>query len=263
MSAKLGYLWRLAATGFCFFAFSAGGLVLSVAVFPVLMLLPPASRARHARHAIRQSFRLFLRVMEALGIMRMELVGAEKLRRCSGMLVLANHPTLIDVVALLSVLPTASCVVKQALWRNPFLGGVVRAANYISNAEGEPLVDACVRHLADGHPLIIFPEGTRSRPGQPIRFLRGASFIALKSGVPILPVLIHCDPPTLTKRERWYQIPPRRFRLRIEVLDSVDARRWVATNEASPLLARRLTRGLEGYFARELARYGCPDHAQA
>jgi 1-acyl-sn-glycerol-3-phosphate acyltransferase len=38
--------------------------------------------------------------METVGIMRMEVDGAEKLRECGGMLVLANHPTLIDVVAL-------------------------------------------------------------------------------------------------------------------------------------------------------------------
>ena len=263
MSGRLGYCWRLVATGFCFAAFSAGGLALTLFAFPALLLLPRARRAPRARRLIRGSFRLFLRIMEALGIMRMEIVGGERLERCGGMLVLANHPTLIDVVVLLSLLPTASCVVKQALWRNPFLGGVVRAADYISNSEGEQLVDACVRHLCDGNALVIFPEGTRSQPGKPLRFLRGASFIALKSGVPILPVLIDCTPPTLTKREKWYQIPPRRFHLRIDVLDCVDARRWVATNEASPLVARRLTRGLEDFFTRQLARYGCLDHAQA
>ena len=263
MSAGLNYAWRLAATGVCFMTFSAGGLVLSLLLLPVLMLTPRRNRASRARRVIRQSFRLFIWLMEAMGIMRLELIGGDKLRGCGGMLVLANHPTLIDVVALLSVLPTASCVVKQALWRNPFLGGVVRAADYISNAEGDSLVDECVRHLQDGHALVIFPEGTRSQPGKPIRFLRGASFIALKSGVPILPVLIDCSPPTLTKREKWYQIPPRRFHLRIEVLDTLDARQWSASSEVSPLVARRLTRGLEGYFAKELSRYGHTGHAQA
>jgi 1-acyl-sn-glycerol-3-phosphate acyltransferase len=263
MSASLNYGWRLAATGFCFAAFSAGGLALTLFYFPALLVTPSARRSQYARQAIRRSFRLFLWTMEKLGIMRMELVGAEKLRDCHGALVLANHPTLIDVVALLSILPTASCVVKRALWRNPFLGGVVRAANYISNDDGESLVDDCVRHLAEGNPLVIFPEGTRSQPGTPLRFLRGASFIALKSGAPILPVLIHCNPPTLTKREKWYQIPPRSFHLRIEVLDKVDARRWVGSNEASPLIARQLTRGLEDFFTKELSRHGCTDHAQA
>jgi 1-acyl-sn-glycerol-3-phosphate acyltransferase len=260
---SLNYLWRLAATGFCFFAFSAGGLALTLVFFPTLLLTPRAGRTERARRMIRQSFRLFLWMMETLGIMRLELVGAERLDHSRGMLILANHPTLIDVVALLSVLPTASCVVKQALWRNPFLGGVMRTANYISNAEGDALVDACAQHLADGNPLVIFPEGTRSQPGQPLRFLRGASFIALRSGVPILPVLIDCNPSTLTKREKWYQIPPRRFHLRLEVLEAVDAQQWVASNEISPLVARRLTRGLENFFTKELARYGRTDHAQA
>ena len=66
MNAALNYCWRLAATGFCFFAFSAGGLLLTLFVFPALLLTSRRDRAQHARRAIRQSFRLFLWIMEGL-----------------------------------------------------------------------------------------------------------------------------------------------------------------------------------------------------
>jgi 1-acyl-sn-glycerol-3-phosphate acyltransferase len=252
MISRLNYLWRLMATGCCFAVFGLGGFALSVAVFPVLRTLPQNQCLPLTRRVIHKSFACFMWLMRTLGIMRMEVVGADKLRHCRNVLVLANHPTLIDVVALISLMPTASCVVKQALWKNPFLGGVVRAAGYISNSDSDRLIDACARDLTQGSPLIVFPEGTRTQPGMPLHFQRGAAYIALRSGVPILPVLIDCNPSTLTKREKWYHIPCRSFHLRIQVLSPLSGAQWVSMDEPQTVAARKLTQGLESFFTQEL-----------
>ena len=259
MMRTLNYYWRLVATGGCFATFGIGGLLLSTLVFPPLLVLPKHKRDIHARWIIHKSFGLFMWLMESVGIMRFEVSGADQLRNCENTLVLANHPTLVDVVALISLMPSASCVVKQALWKNPFLGGVVRAANYISNSDPEKLIDDCAADLATGHSLIIFPEGTRSRPGCPLQFLRGAAYIALKSEKPILPVLIDCNPTTLTKREKWYQIPHRRFHLRVHALDPITIHRWVRQEEPSAIAARKLNAGLEAFFSEQLRCMGGPD----
>lgn len=256
MTTSLDYYWRLAATGGCFAAFGVGGLLLATFVFPTLLLLPKERRKLRTRWIIHKSFGLFMSLMEAVGIMRFEVHGAEKLRSSRNTLVLANHPTLIDIVALVSLIPTASCVVKQSLWDNPFLGGVVRAAGYISNSEPETLLDDCVKDMAGGNPLIIFPEGTRTQLGMPLHFLRGAAYIGLRSGMPILPVLIDCTPTTLTKREAWYQIPRRRFHLRLDVLGPISANCWVRSTDQPAIAARKLSMGLEEYFTQELKRYG-------
>ena len=138
---------------------------------------------------------------------------------------------------------------------DPFLGGVVRSAGYLSNSDSDGLVDDCARDLRAGRPLIIFPEGTRTWPGEPLGFQRGAAYIALRSGAPVLPVLIDCLPSTLTRREKWYQIPPRPFHLRIKVLDPLQAERWVSPGEAQTIAARKLTRALEEFFVLELAKW--------
>jgi len=263
MSARVGYYWRLLATGGCFAAFGLGGLALATCIFPALLFIPGKTRTQRVRWVIHKSFGLFIWFMEKVGVMRFEVTGAERLRHCRNALVLANHPTLIDVVALISLMPAASCVVKSALWKNLFLGGVVRAAGYISNSDPESLITDCANDLNAGHPLIIFPEGTRSVPGQPLRFVRGASYIALKSGVPILPVLIDCSPTTLTKREKWYQIPHRRFHLRVDVLEPIQTSLWTTPGEPDTLAARKLTQSLENFFTQELARYGRIEPTQA
>jgi 1-acyl-sn-glycerol-3-phosphate acyltransferase len=255
MIARLNYLWRLAATGICFTVFGVGGFLLALLVFPLLRFAAGESRLRRIRWATHKSFALFLWFMEVVGVMRMEVVGAEKLRNCRNTLVLANHPTLIDVVAMISLMPMANCVVKQALWKNPLLRGVVRGAAYLSNSDSNSLIDDCSAALLAGDPLLVFPEGTRSRPGEALCFQRGAAYIALRSGVPVLPVLIDCSPSTLTKRERWYHIPPRRFHLRIKVLEPVGTSQWVNPGEVQTIAARKLTRAFESLFTLELRKW--------
>ena len=253
IGARLNYAWRLLATGGCFAVFGLGGLVLWVFVFPALRLISRRHCAEHTRWVIHKAFAVFLWLMQAVGIMRLDVDGGERLRGSQGTLILANHPTLIDVVVLVSLLPDASCVVKQALWTNPFLGGVVRAARYISNADADRLIDDCADDLRRGKALVVFPEGTRTRPEQPLKFQRGASYIALRSRVPLLPVLIDCMPTTLTKREKWYQIPARRFHLRVRVLDAAAVERWTNPAETQTIAARQLTRALENFFTQELS----------
>jgi 1-acyl-sn-glycerol-3-phosphate acyltransferase len=185
--------------------------------------------------------------------MRLETSGVERLHRVSAVLVLANHPSLIDVVVLLSLMPKATCVVKGGLWSSPVFAGVVSAAGYIKNdSTPEQLLEDCERELAAGNAVIIFPEGTRSRPNEPLKFLRGAAHVALKSGRPIVPVLLHCNPPTMTKGSRWYQIPPQPFHFRVSVRGDLRAETLADVGQPPVIAARRLTSALEGYFSEEL-----------
>lgn len=253
MIMRLNYYWRVVATGGCFALFGLGGIALWTFVFPMIRALPGRAKAERIRWVIHCAFRVFLWFMQTVGIMRLKVEGAERLREANGMLVVANHPTLIDVVALISLMPDASCVVKQKLWKNPCLGGVVRAAGYISNSDSDRLMSVCAQDLRRGWPMIIFPEGTRSRAGQPLEFLRGAAYIALRSRRPVLPVLIDCSPSTLTKREKWYQIPRRPFCLRIKVLEPRSVESLADVGQAQTIVARRLTEALETLFTRELA----------
>ncbi len=253
LKIKVNYYWRLFATGGCFIVFSFGALILSAIVFPLMQIVSGPKKAKRARWVISKVFGLFLWLMQATGIMRLEVIGGDKLQSCRNVLVLANHPTLIDVVALVSLMPTASCVVKQALWHNPFMWGVVRAANYISNDEPDALVKDCAKDISTGQPLLIFPEGTRSVPGKPLKFKRGAAYMMLSSNVSILPVIISCRPSTLTKGEKWYKIPKQQFHLKIEVNNEIALNQLVSSEDPPTIAARKLTLALEKYFTHELA----------
>jgi len=255
MIEQLDRLWRTGATGVCFALFGLGGLGLRFLVFPTLSLSSrePARRSQLARRWIRGSFRLFVGLMSTLGVLSYELHGFERLRR-RGLLVLANHPSLIDVVFLMAFIDHADCVVKAALLNNPFTRGPVRATGYICNDSGPELIDQCIASLRAGNNLILFPEGTRTAVAGSRPLRRGAANVAVRGECDITPVLIRCEPPTLGKGGKWYRVPPRRVHYRLEVRDDIRIDDFLAPGSPA-IAARRLTRHLQEFFARETTPY--------
>ena len=172
----------------------------------------------------------------------------DRLVALRGTIVVANHPSLLDVVFLISLVPQAQCVVKHQLWANRFLRGVVAAAGYIRNdLAPEELLARCTASLRAGDNLVIFPEGTRTRPGLPIRLQRGFANIAEASRADIQVVRITCSPTMLAKGVPWYGIPPRRGHFRLFVEHRVRFRDYPDTLSRA-LRVRRLTRDLEVFF---------------
>jgi len=249
-SGLVGRAWRVFATGFCFTVFGIGGLLQGLTLFPLLRLLSGSRRRAQPviRAALRHNFRLFVGLMRTLGLLTYEVRGRERLLS-QGQLIVANHPTLIDVVFLLSLVPDATCVVKQGLWRNPFLRGPVAWAGYVANSDSESLVRDCSAALRAGHSLVMFPEGSRTVPGRPIHLKRGAAQIAIASRAPVLPVVIDCEPLTLTKDSPWYRVPERRphWTLTVGTLipDSL-----IEASAPPSIAARHLTQHLASVFAR-------------
>ena len=260
MIATLERGWRVIATGIAFSSFGLGGLLLRVVYFPLLDLVvrDPLRKSRLARAMVSRSFAAFIEFMRRLGILRYRIVGAEKLRR-DGLLILANHPTLIDVVFLISLVANADCVVKARLARNPFTRGPVQATNYICNEPGAGLIEDCIRSLRAGSNLVIFPEGTRTPLDGAMRLQRGAANVAVRGGIDVTPVLIECTPRSLTKGLPWWRVPITRMHFRIEVRDDIAVQPFLAEAHGEhALAARRLTDHLHSYFATEK-----PAHAGA
>lgn len=252
---RLNYIWRLAGTGVAFAALFGGGALLALTTFPIVHLTTPPGNRRRERNQvlIHLLFRFYVGMLQFLRLIDLEVSGAEKLKDGAGRLIVANHPSLLDVVLLMALVRRAQCVVKKELWESPYLGRLVRGAGYIRNdLELDAMLTACRTALAEGNSLIIFPEGTRSVPHEPIRLRRGFANIATLLQARIQLVTITCQPPTLVKGENWWIIPPRRPLFRVEVGDCLDASGWLDCKYRS-LAVRKLVRRVEDYYAERLS----------
>jgi 1-acyl-sn-glycerol-3-phosphate acyltransferase len=248
------FYWRVIGTTLSFVVFGVGAVLLGSLVFPLLHLVygRGIEHRGKVRATLRRAMRFFVRFMRGVGVLDYEFRGVERLGR-PGQLIIANHPSLIDVVFLLGFAGESSCVVKRALFTSVLTRGAVSAAGYISNDPTPDMIEGASAALERGESVIMFPEGTRTRPGEPLCFHRGAANIALRAARVVTPVYIRCRPTTLTKAEPWYRIPSRRVQLTLEVGKDIDPALMRASGPR-PMASRAFNELLQTHFESELGR---------
>jgi len=255
IGARLDYAWRVFATGFSFAAFGLGGISLGLSLVLFLFPLPLSLQWKYRiiRHLLSKVFAIYLFFLHISGLLTHEFKGLERLNQ-PGQLVIANHPSLLDVVFLISLVKRANCVIKQGVRENLFTFIPSKIAGYITNAD-KNMMAKCKESLVRGDTLIIFPEGTRTTPGQPLKLMRGVANIAIASQKNITPVLIRCAPPTLIKGQKWYDIPATPPHFSIEVLADINIEPYLRLPYQSKA-ARQLTRTLEETYSKQLEQKG-------
>jgi 1-acyl-sn-glycerol-3-phosphate acyltransferase len=109
---------------------------------------------------------------------------------------MANHQSYMDIPALLGYLPVQFRIIaKESLFKVPFMGWHLRRAgnipiNRTNRREAMRSINAAVERIRGGTSVVVFPEGTRSRTGELQDFKAGSFKLAVKAGVPIVPVTI-------------------------------------------------------------------------
>ena len=196
-----------------------------VALIPVAVVFfrDRKARTRWLRAALHKGAKLWLGFHELLGVLDVQIEDHREpgLRSnedaSTPVLVIANHPSLIDVLLITATLPNLCCVLKGALHYNPLFTTLIRYLDYLPNSDPERMLAEGNERLLAGEQLLIFPEGTRTEPGKPLQFRMGAAELAARSGACVLPVTIHTNSPYLSKGVPWYQWPTDRLCYRLEL----------------------------------------------
>ena len=251
IAKKMNYGWRLFATAAVYFLFGIGGILLPILALS-FYLIPGSlyTRQKRTRVLVHWTFRGYIHLLRLSRVMQWEVTGKERLKK-PGVLVISNHPTLLDVVFLIAFMPNADCIVKSSLMMNPAMRGFVSLTGYIKNDSGKLLIDDVQRSLNNGSSLIIFAEGTRTKANGNISFQRGAANIVIRTKTAPTPVVINCFPKTLRKNDKWYDVPEHKVYLLIRVLEEMKVEKFMST--PASVGARQLTKHLEEFFKREIA----------
>jgi 1-acyl-sn-glycerol-3-phosphate acyltransferase len=227
-------LLRILLTGTAFFLFWTGGAILSWIVIPAISVYhrrDPVLRARRCREVVSLGFRWHIAYMQLCRLVAFSPREIQAQLPRTPFVLVANHPTLIDVVLLLASYPSICCVVKGPLFRSPMVGRLLRQGNHIdagdgSAFDGAAVVQGAIDRLRAGDPVLIFPEGTRSPEEGLGRFKAGAFVIACRAQAPVIPVLIKVSPRGLMKGMPWYTVPDGTMRFTMSVQPAFDTARY-------------------------------------
>jgi 1-acyl-sn-glycerol-3-phosphate acyltransferase len=157
------------------------------------LLVSPFDRTGELQHACA---RWWCRLVAWTIFARIRVHGVEHVQRGRPYVYMANHASLIDTPALFAYLPYQFRIMaKKSLFNVPFMGWHLRTAGHFPIDQQNPRKTALslrrvIEGVKNGRSLAVFPEGRRTDDGQLQKFEPGAFKLALRAGVPIVPVTI-------------------------------------------------------------------------
>lgn len=254
LTVKILYYYRIFGKLICFFVFGVGSFFLASIFFPVIIaltLLSPRLFQKTARRTVSFTFSIFIKMMILLRLVTFKVHHRERLNDIRAKIIIANHPSLLDVVMLISLIPNADCLVKSSLGGANILRGIVRRLYIPNSLNFQDVIEGCIHSLNQGNCFIIFPEGTRTRPGKPFDLKKGAARIALAAEKDIIPIYFGGNEKIgLRKFDKLLSFhPTERYHYILSVLEPVS----IAAYEDIPAhkAAALLTDQFEEIFTRE------------
>ena len=191
--------------------FGIGALFIGLVLFPVLALfLDENKRRKHYAEIIHKSWKFFIWVIEVTKVIGVRING--NLSDIRGKIVVASHPSLIDIILLIGQMPNSLCLAKKELLKNPIMRNIVKSLYIINDTDPEIFKKDAINALNDGYNIIIFPTGTRTQPGE------------------IVPIKIETDYPFLIKNHSPLDAGEKTVNYNITVLPEINISEYNVEN---------------------------------
>lgn len=211
--------------------------------FGLNLVLPIRQRHLIGRLAIKVGLKFYILFLQAFCGCRFNISATTNQLEGNSGLLIANHPSLLDALILLAIVPNTVCVMKSSLLDNPLFGASARLAGFIRNSDPFDMIAHGKEILGEGANLLLFPEGTRSVDGRKVNpFNSSVAILSWKLDLPIRTFLITYDQSFLGKSNRFPAIPKLPMEISVRV-----GKVFVPSNDYTTK-----TKELESYFNGEL-----------
>lgn len=217
---------RIILTAYCFVLFAAIVLSMSKWVIPRSRKISanPKVQTKYTLEIGQKRIQFYLNTLSLCRLIQFNFIGTPM---ASPGLIAGNHPSLLDFIVLMIDFPQAVCIYKPQAKKNPILSDFIQSVGYIEGMDGSQgaskrvLIDCCNK-LREGHQIVFFPEGTRSKSATtPQKFRTTLFHSAIQTHVPVQPVALYCDPLFLGKNQSWLEFSSGRNKMVISYLPPI------------------------------------------
>lgn len=220
---------------FCFFIFGIGDVILNFLLFPFIK-----NNKELCSDIIHNTWRFFVNLMMFLKLFRLDV---KKLEKIENKVIVSTHPSFIDIVILIALIPRSTCFVKKELAHNPILKNLVTSIFITNEVELDELKSESKKMLDRGFNVIIFPSGIRHRRDEFPKIRKGASLVALNAGKNIVPVKMFSDRDFLFINQPFYAVSDRCVNFEIEQMREINIADFIGESEI--ITKQRLTHKIE------------------
>ena len=220
---------------FCFFIFGIGAVILNFLLFPFIK-----NNKELCSDIIHYTWKFFVNLMMWLKLFRLDI---KKLGKIKNKVIVSTHPSFIDIVILIALIPRSTCFVKKELAHNPILKNLVTSIFITNEVELEELKSESKKMLDRGFNVIIFLSGIRHRRDEFPKIRKGASLVALNAGKNIVPVRMFSDRDFLFINQPFYAVSDRCVNFEIEQMREINIADFIGESEI--ITKQRLTNKIE------------------
>ena len=220
---------------FCFFIFGIGAVILNFLLFPFIK-----NNKELCSDIIHYTWKFFVNLMMWLKLFRLDI---KKLGKIKNKVIVSTHPSFIDIVILIALIPRSTCFVKKELAHNPILKNLVTSIFITNEVDLEELKSESKKMLDRGFNVIIFPSGIRHRRDEFPKIRKGASLVALNAGKNIVPVRMFSDRDFLFINQPFYAVSDRCVNFEIEQMREINIADFIGESEI--ITKQRLTNKIE------------------
>ena len=225
-----------------FLTLFAIALIAVGALFITYFIFPFNKTKADKYKTLQKSWELYISILYGLRIMNIKSDDIEKIKNIKNSIIVSTHPSLLDIVILMSIIPNSTCFVAEKLARNPFFKGIIKQLFIV---EGQPLeqwVDDACNKLNNGLNIIIFPMGGRHYKYEQPRIHRGASYLAYKSKKDIVVLKIESSYEFLQKHRPAYYADNKTVEYTIKYIDVFNTKEYLEQNTDEVTVKTNITK---------------------
>ncbi len=177
---------------------------------------------------LQKSWQIYIRMLEICKVLTLKVNDEEKIKNIKNSIIVSTHPSFVDIVILMSIIPNSTCFVAEKLSRNPFFKGMVKLLFILETSSTEDwLKDACEK-LDNGLNIIIFPMGGRHKMDAQPKIRRGTALMALKSQKNIVALHLKNNFDFLQKGQPVYKVDEKPTEYTLDYIGEINSKDFLA-----------------------------------
>ncbi|MBQ9245135.1 1-acyl-sn-glycerol-3-phosphate acyltransferase [bacterium] len=200
-----------------------GSLILGSIAFPIIHLTKRNKEERLFSYSklVYRSWNIFVKLISYMKIIKVNIEDIEKLKNIQNSVIVATHPSYIDVLILIALIPKTTCFAAERLTRNIFMKNIVGAMFLTAAQPLDKLLDDAKYMLDIGFNVLIFPMGKRHHRNEFPKIRKGAAQIALNADKNVVPIKLYTDINFLQENEPIYHAGNKIVIYDIKILDTI------------------------------------------
>lgn len=232
---------------FAFCMFGVGAILIRYIVFPIQNIF--IKKSQNKRHkfleTLQKSWIFIIWYLKFFKIIKVEIKELDKLKNIKNKIIVSTHPSFLDIVVLMSIIPHSTCFVAEKLAKNPFFKGMVDLLFVLKTQDSDKWVNNACQILNDDINMIIFPMGSRHKSNQKPKIRRGTALLALKSfkDIVIINTDTNCD--FLQKNQPVYQAGLKPVKFTVSYIKEINAEEFIRKYPDEVTFKTQLTKEIQ------------------